>query len=131
MKNRKVYTMIINYSESDTQLKVTYNRTDYYEGSATLDFKSDAMNNAHWDINGYDYGSFSLYTKDLDAIEFAKSLMEYTDKPMCTFDDEKVGYLIELSDKDGSHLEVTIYSEPNELVYGSDPIDGESNLSIA
>jgi len=123
--------MIINYSESDTQLKVTYNRTDYYENSATLDFKSDAMNNAHWESNSYDYGSFSLYTEDLDAMEFAKSLMEYTDKPMCTFNDERVGYQIHLSNRDGGHLIVTVDYDPKELLYYSDPIDGESNLSIA
>jgi len=123
--------MIINYSESDVKLSVTYNRTDYYEGSATLDFKSDAMNNAHWETHGYEYDHFSLYTEDLDAMEFAKSLMEYTDKPMCTFNDERVDYSIHLSDKNGGHLIVTINYEPSELVYCCDPIDGESNLTIA
>ena len=123
--------MIINYSESDTQLKVTYNRTDYYEGSATLDFKSDAMNNAHWETNGYDYESFSLYTEDLNAIEFAKSLNQYTDKPLCTFNDQRINYHIQLSNKEGGHLVVTINYELNDLVYCCDPIDGESNLSIA
>jgi len=123
--------MIINYSESDTQLKVTYNRTDYYEGSATLDFKSDAMNNARWETHGYEYEYFSLYTEDLDAMEFAKSLKEYTDKPLCTFNDQRVSYHIQLSDKDGGHLIVTINYEPNELVYCCDPFDGESNLSIS
>ena len=123
--------MIINHSESDTKLKVTYNRTDYYEGSATLDFKSDAMNNAHWETHGYDYESFSLYTEDLEAMEFAKSLVEYTEKPLCNFNGERVGYRIQLSNKEGGHLIVTIHYEPNDLVYCCDPIDGESNLSIA
>jgi len=122
--------MIINtYDKTSKKPIVTYGRTDHYMESVQIDFRSDSLNWAHWEVNNHEYESFSLTTDDKQAITFAKHLQEYTDTPKCWFDsDDSVKYTISFTDS-GS-LIVTFDYEPDELVRYSEPNDGETNLVV-
>ena len=122
--------MIINdYNSTGKKPIVTYGRTDHYMESVQIDFRSDALNGAHWEVNNHEYESFSLVTHDEQAITFAKHLKEYTDTPKCWFDsDDSVKYSISFIDNE--NLIITFDYEPDEMVRYSEPNDGETNLVV-